>query len=142
MKRIRRSHGWGLAMSVTAALLVAFAFVPGMAAQTPEETPAQTPYETQDDAEQFAARPIPRGFKVAAVLLVLTAAGAGFYFALRTWRYSNLFDRQYVFPPAREATLRLGANRSGGRLATINFTAAPAEPAPVTPQKPEETPPP
>ncbi|HEY2124953.1 MAG TPA: hypothetical protein VGG94_05770 [Chthoniobacterales bacterium] len=135
MKEIRYGRGLRLGVSMIAALLVLFTFVPGLAAQTPEET--------RDEAEQFAARPIPRELKIFAVLLLVSAAGAGLYLAFRAWRYSNLFDRQYVFPPAGEATLRLGGSRSGGCMATIDFATAPADPpAAITPQKPEETPPP
>ena len=137
MKQNRRGRGLCFGASAIAALLLAFTFVPRMAAQIPEQTPA----ETLDDAEQFRARPIARGWKIAGALLVVSAAGVGLYFAIRSWRFSNLFDRQYVFPPAKEASLRLGGGRSGGCMATIAI-AAPTETGPVTPQKPEETPPP
>jgi hypothetical protein len=130
-------------VKVIFAVLLVLTFVPGLLAQIPGQVPASAAEDSLEDAERFAARPIPRAFKIGAALLLVVAAGAGAYFAVRTWRFSNLFDRQYVLPPAREATLRLGGNRSGGCMATINFAAAPTEPPlPVTPQKPEETPPP
>ena len=141
MTRIRHDRSLHFGASVVCALLLAFTFVPGMAAQIPERTPEETPAETLDDAEQFQARPIARGWKIAGALLVVSAAGVGLYFAIRSWRFSNMFDRQYVFPPAKEASLRLGGGRSGGCMATIAI-AAPTETGPVTPQTPEETPPP
>ena len=143
MTRIRHGRALRFGASAIAALLLAFTLVPRMAAQIPAQTPEQAPAETLDDAEQFRARPIARGWKIAGALLVVSAAGVGLYFAIRSWRFSNLFDRQYVFPPAKEATPRVGGGRSGGCMATIDFAAAPTDAqGPVTPRTPEETPPP
>jgi hypothetical protein len=41
--------------------------------------------------------------------------------SMRVWRSANLFDREYRFPPAANVALRLGANKSGGFMATITF---------------------
>ena len=78
----------------------------------------------------------PFGLKMAIVLLVLLALGVGFYFALRAWRSANLFQRQYWFPIAKEVPPRLGASRSGGCMATLDF-ARDARTS-VRNQKPEE----
>ena len=63
------------------------------------------------------------GLKIALGLLVLLAFAAAFYFALRAWRSSNLFHREYRFPVPKNVALRLGASRSGGRMATADFAA-------------------
>jgi hypothetical protein len=85
---------------------------------------------------------MPFGLKVGLAFLALLALGTAFYFALRAWRSSSLFQRQYRFPVPKDVALRLGASRSGGRMATIDFASnVPAESSPTN-QKPEETPPP
>ena len=68
-------------------------------------------------------RGIPFGVKIALGLLVLLALAAAFYFALRAWRSSNLFHREYRFPVPKNAALRLGASRSGGGMATADFAS-------------------
>ena len=55
-----------------------------------------------------------------AFVLMMVAAGV-LWISMRVWRAANLFDRQYHFPPPQTAALRLGANRSGGHLATVKF---------------------
>lgn len=85
---------------------------------------------------------MPFGLKVGLALLALLALGIAFYFALRAWRSSNLFQRQYHFPVPKDVALRLGASRSGGCMATINFASNVAVQSSPTNQKPEETPPP
>ena len=86
-------------------------------------------------------RPIPMEWKIAALLVVVASSGIGLYFAIRAWRASNLFDRLYYFSPIPNAPLRLGATKSGGCLATIQFGPGAASPESVTTQKSEETPP-
>ena len=80
------------------------------------------------------------GLKIALGLLVLLAFAAAFYFALRAWRSSNLFHREYRFPVPKNVALRLGASRSGGRLATADFAANAPGQSSSTNQRPEETP--
>jgi hypothetical protein len=60
------------------------------------------------------------GWKIAIVAIVAMGGGFALAFSLRAWRSSNLFDRQYRFPAGKTA-LRLGANKSGGCMATIEF---------------------
>src|SRR3954453_20815792 len=83
---------------------------------------------------------IPFGLKLALALLALLALAAAFYFALRAWRSSNLFQRQYQFPEPGHVPLRLGAARSGGRMATINFASSETAQLSATNQRPEERP--
>ena len=83
---------------------------------------------------------IPFGLKVVIALLVFAALGTAFYFALRAWRASHLFRRQYRVPLPKNVELRLGASRSGGRMATINFAANLPPPSSPTHQKHEGTP--
>ena len=66
-------------------------------------------------------KPIPVGWKIAIVAIVAMGGGFAVAFSLRAWRSSNLFDRQYRFPAVEAAALRLGANKSGGCMATIEF---------------------
>ncbi len=68
------------------------------------------------------SKPIPPRVKLAIVATTLVVALITFVFALRAWRSGNLFDRQYRFPPIPKVALRLGATRSGGRMATITFS--------------------
>src|SRR3954462_4722974 len=82
----------------------------------------------------------PFGLKLAVALVALLALVAAFYFALRAWRSSNLFQRQYQFPEPRHVPLRLGASRSGGRMATINFASNESVQSLPTNQRPEERP--
>jgi hypothetical protein len=86
--------------------------------------------------------PISSGWKiVVAIVIALTAAAlaTGLCFAMRAWRSSNLFDRQYRFPAVPEVALRLGASKSGGCMATLVFDA-PARRSGAKSQTPGEKP--
>jgi uncharacterized membrane protein YgcG len=65
--------------------------------------------------------PLPLVWKIAIVAAGLALIAVTFYFSIRTWHTWNLFDRQYRFPPVTKVPLRLGANRSGGCMARIEF---------------------
>lgn len=85
---------------------------------------AATPTPTPDDLarEQPPPRePLPRSLKIAIAVALLTIALVVLVFSVRAWRVSNLFDREYRFPDAATIAVRLGAKRSGGCMATINF---------------------
>jgi hypothetical protein len=66
-------------------------------------------------------KPTSLKVKIGIALVVAAAAAGALWISMRVWRAANLFDRQYQFPPPQTAALRLGANRSGGHLATIKF---------------------
>ena len=66
-------------------------------------------------------KPIPRGWKIAIAASVVVLIAVALALVVRAWRASNLFDREYRFPPVASAALRLGANKSGGCMATIKF---------------------
>jgi hypothetical protein len=59
-------------------------------------------------------------------------------FSIRAWRAGNLFDREYRFPPVASAAIRLGGNRSGGHMATLNFRD-PANAAAATDSRREDS---
>lgn len=83
---------------------------------------SQAPAADQTQEQQPAARkPIPRSWKIAIVASVAVLLAAALALSVRAWRAGNLFDREYRFPPVASAALRLGANRSGGGMATIKF---------------------
>jgi hypothetical protein len=89
---------------------------------------SQTETPTPEGPSEFAraqaapSKPIPRVWKVTIVAIGLVVAGSALLFSMRAWRSSNLFDREYRFPRVTNAALRLGANKSGGCMATINFS--------------------
>jgi hypothetical protein len=96
-------------------------------AMTGPTAPAQTQESRRDlspamDQPQAApVRPMARGWKIAIVAIVAMGTGFALAFSMRAWRSSNLFDRQYRFPAVTTVELRLGANKSGGGMATIEF---------------------
>lgn len=56
------------------------------------------------------------------IILVLAIAVVGLRFMIPAWKASNLFDREYLFPISDNANLRLGADKSGGSLAALDFS--------------------
>jgi hypothetical protein len=74
-----------------------------------------------DQPQAGPVRPIARGWKIAIVAIVAMGSGFALAFSIRAWRSSNLFDRQYRFPAVGAVEFRLGANKSGGRMVTIEF---------------------
>jgi hypothetical protein len=83
---------------------------------------SQTPEAEQIQQEQPGQRkPIPRGVKIAILASVAILIAVALAFSVRAWRASNLFDREYHFPPVASTAIRLGASRSGGHMATIKF---------------------
>jgi hypothetical protein len=65
--------------------------------------------------------PIPRVWIIAGASVALLAGCGLLYASIRAWRSSNLFDREYHFPPAGPSAMRFGGARSGGLMATIDF---------------------
>ena len=86
----------------------------------PEAT-ATPPIKAIDPEDE---KPIPRSWYLGGACAAAVAIAALLYGAARAWRSSNLFDRQYFFPVGAEASVRLGAVRCGGHMATINFDPA------------------
>jgi hypothetical protein len=88
---------------------------------------AQTETPTPEGPSEFAraqrapSKPIPLHWKVTIVATGLVVAASALLLSVRTWRSSNLFDREYRFPAVTNVALRLGANKSGGCMATIAF---------------------
>jgi hypothetical protein len=66
-------------------------------------------------------KPTLLAVKIGIAFALAAATGGVLWISMRVWRAANLFDRQYQFQPPQTAALRLGANRSGGHLATIKF---------------------
>ena len=64
---------------------------------------------------------IARTWKIAVVTSAAVLAAVALTFSVSVWRASNLFDREYRFPPVASAAIRLGADRCGGCMATIKF---------------------
>jgi hypothetical protein len=60
---------------------------------------------------------------VAAVVMLVSLVVL--FFSIRAWRAGNLFDREYRFPRVASVAIRLGGDRSGGCMATINFRDRP-----------------
>ena len=82
------------------------------------------------------------GWKIViGVILALIFLGLlkAIHSAMRKWRSSNLFDRQYRFPMVRDVPLRLGAGKSGGTMAALLFDTR-IEQTEVSSQKPGEKP--
>lgn len=80
----------------------------------------QTPPSEQAQA-QGVRKPIPRSWKIAIAASVAVLIAAALAFSVRAWRAGNLFDREYRFPPVASTEIRLGANKSGGYMATIKL---------------------
>lgn len=72
--------------------------------------------------------PIARGPIVAGTAFAMLAGGAVLFFAIRAWRISRLFGRQYLFRVRDKVPLRFGGERSGGLMATASFRHAGATP--------------
>ncbi|MEP6685855.1 MAG: hypothetical protein ABJB22_03685 [Verrucomicrobiota bacterium] len=70
------------------------------------------------------AEPIPRAVLISGGAVLLLVSSILLFKSARAWRSSNLFDRQYRFPPPGPAAFRFGGNRCGGQLATLNFRDA------------------
>ena len=64
---------------------------------------------------------MPLSWKIAIVATAFAVAAITLLFSMRAWRSSNLFDREYRFPEVTSVALRLGGNKSGGCMATIDF---------------------
>ena len=111
----------GLLISI---FLIAFVSSAGaQELQLATETPTPAVTEENPFAKVASHRqPIPLRWKIAIVLAAVAIGSISLWGSMRVWRASNLFDRQYHFPQLETAALRLGANRSGGRMATISFS--------------------
>src|ERR1700704_4062810 len=57
--------------------------------------------------------------KIAVAVTLVVGGLTALAFSLRTWISSNLFGRQYRFPPVEFVALRLGGKKSGGHMGTI-----------------------
>jgi hypothetical protein len=63
--------------------------------------------------------PIPQGLIFAGEALVALVGAVILIAAIRAWRESNVFGRQYRFPLGEPAARRFGGTRSGGLMAVI-----------------------
>ena len=112
----------GIKQSALTTLSLSILFV--LLASTPL---AQTETPTSEVPSEFAraqrapSKPIPLGWKITIVATGFAVAASALLFSVRAWRSSNLFDREYRFPAVKSAALRLGANKSGGSMATVDF---------------------
>ncbi len=89
----------------------------------PQETPRPEVERTPP------SKPIPKVVLIAGAAVLLLVSGILLAKSVRTWRSSNLFDRQYRFPAPGPAALRFGGNRCGGHLATVTFRTAEMKPS-------------
>jgi hypothetical protein len=105
------------ALAVLSLSILAIAPAPLVFSQTPSATPDGTFQQQQ----QVHRKPIPRSWTIAIVAVATILSAVALAFSVRAWRASNLFDREYRFPAATSVALRLGANKSGGCMATIRF---------------------
>jgi hypothetical protein len=111
---------------IIATLSMLFAFCLSSHAQDAANAPA-TSSATASAENPFgqsagpSKKPTPLVVKIGIVFALAAAAAGVLWISIRVWRAANLFDRQYQFLPPQTAALRLGANRSGGHLATIKF---------------------
>jgi hypothetical protein len=113
-----------VAHATLAALILSILIVAPLsfAQKSPGVSPG--PSATPAGAMQFQRpppKPIPATIKITIVATVVVVGAVVLFFSMRAWRAGNLFDREYRFPPVTAATVRLGGQRSGGCMATINF---------------------
>lgn len=111
---------------VIVTLSMLFAFCPSSFAQDAASPPSPSsatavPENPFVQSAGPSKKPTSLKVKLGVAFALLTAAAGTLWISMRVWRAANLFDRQYHFPPPQTAALRLGANRSGGHLATIKF---------------------
>jgi hypothetical protein len=85
------------------------------------ETPTPEVPSAFARVQRVQSKPIPLGWKIAIAATAFVVAVSTLLFSMRAWRSSNLFDREYRFPAVTNAALRLGANKSGGGMATVDF---------------------
>jgi hypothetical protein len=104
------------ALAILSLSILAIAPAPPVFSQTPSATP-----DGSFQQQQVHRKPIPRSWTIAIVAVVAVLTAVVLAFSVRAWRASNLFDREYRFPAATSVALRLGANKSGGCMATIRF---------------------
>ena len=80
-----------------------------------------TPTPIRKTTESPAREPLSTAWIVGGSAALALALVALFLGAVRQWRSSNLFDREYRFPIEGEPAMRFGAKRSGGHLARVSF---------------------
>jgi hypothetical protein len=81
--------------------------------------------QASENTQTAASKPMSRALKAGIAVAVISLSLIGLLFALRAWRASNLFDREYYFRRPNSVVLRLGAKKSGGCMATISFRDRP-----------------
>ena len=120
--RVRRyGVAAALLMSILAVALSQVAYPQGISMTSATPTPATEEGNPFAKLAHRPGKPIPLPWKIAIVFGAIAVASLTLWISMRVWRSANLFDREYHFPPAAIAALRLGAMRSGGHMATTNF---------------------
>jgi hypothetical protein len=117
--RIRRGVAW----LVLFWSILSLAVVPMVFSQTNDQ-PRSSPSVTSDqlaETQSKPPKPLSRASKIGVAATVMIVSLVVLLFSIRAWRAGNLFDREYRFPPVASVAIRLGANRSGGCMATISF---------------------
>jgi hypothetical protein len=103
---------------------MAAAFMPIVAISQPSSTPSIAS-QASENMQTVASKPMSRVLKIGIAVAVISLSSIGLLFAIRAWRTSNLFDREYYFRRPNSVALRLGAKKSGGCMATISFRDRP-----------------
>ena len=124
-------HSLGAAIAACTLLLVTTAATP-YPSPSPAATlvlrqigvlpkPTPTPEHHAKLENDEPAKPIPRSWLVGGGIAAALVLAAIVYGALRAWRSSNLFDRQYRFPRSDDVAIRLGGEKCGGHIASASF---------------------
>ncbi len=85
--------------------------------------PSPTPSRPAPRVSEEQEKPMPRSWIIAGSIAGALVLLGLVYVAVRVWRSSNLFDRQYRFPPAKDVAVRLGGEKCGVHMATVHFGA-------------------
>ncbi|HEV3410733.1 MAG TPA: hypothetical protein VG095_10595 [Chthoniobacterales bacterium] len=89
----------------------------------PIPPPTAPPQRKKKSEFEEQKRPIPKGWVWTGIGAGVLALGALVYGALRNWRSSGLFEREYRFPLGDRSKARFGAERNGGHMAVVKFGA-------------------
>jgi hypothetical protein len=110
-----------VAMTVLLLSILLGLFVSTLLSQTETETPTPEVPSAFARVQRVQSKPMPLSWKIAIAATAFVVGASALLFSMRAWRSSNLFDREYRFHEVTNVALRLGAKKSGGCMATIDF---------------------